>query len=253
MMKAFPFKTEKALVDNATRIWYDECRLEDWEEALRRHPNIGDIIILTKKFADQAAELTVSETSLDVVRSLKYANEEYEKQNRFTFLMSATGKTAGEMLHQLINRLFNTREEELDIAMGEQHKVTIFRLKRMFKGDGWSQIHGSQITTNVLDTSSGKPATGMTVRLKDMWKGSWQTIAQGVTNAEGSIFDFLPPGRMLEPGNYQLVFETGDYFKDNKKDTFYPQTELQITIGEDGHYHVPLLINPTGYSTYRGS
>src|ERR1700704_3078986 len=74
MMKQFPFKSENLLVDNATRIWYEECRLEDWEEALKHHPKIGDIISLTKKFADAAAKLAgeeqsgVSEASLDVVR-----------------------------------------------------------------------------------------------------------------------------------------------------------------------------------------
>ena len=83
--------------------------------------------------------------------------------------------------------------------------------------------------------------------------GQWQTMAQGVTNADGRIADLLPAERILPPGNYKLVFETGNYFASNNVKGFYPEVEIQFTIIDGSHYHVPLLINPFGYSTYRGS
>ena len=111
----------------------------------------------------------------------------------------------------------------------------------------------SQLTTHVLDTSIGKPGKDITICLKQNISNSWQTIAQGVTNVDGRIADLLPPGRNVLPGNYKMVFETGNYFKANNIKGFYPVVEIDFTVFDDEHYHVPLLINPFGYSTYRGS
>ena len=83
--------------------------------------------------------------------------------------------------------------------------------------------------------------------------GNWQTIAQGVTNKDGRIPDLLPPNRNLAIGNYKMVFETVNYFESIAVKGFYPEVEIQFTVFDDSHYHVPLLINPFGYSTYRGS
>jgi hydroxyisourate hydrolase len=83
--------------------------------------------------------------------------------------------------------------------------------------------------------------------------GIWQTIAQGVTNIDGRIADLLPSQTLLASGNYKLVFDTGSYFASQKIKGFYPEVEIQFIVFDDTHYHVPLLINPFGYSTYRGS
>ena len=111
----------------------------------------------------------------------------------------------------------------------------------------------SQLTTHVLDTSIGKPAKNIAIRLMNKVNDSWQTMAQGFTDADGRAGDLLPPGKNMSPGIYKLVFETGDYFIANNIKGFYPEVEIQFTINDDSHYHVPLLINPFGYSTYRGS
>ena len=81
----------------------------------------------------------------------------------------------------------------------------------------------------------------------------WESFAQGVTNSDGRVGDLLPAGKDLAPGNYMVVFETGHYFESQKIKGFYPEVEIQFTVFDDAHYHVPLLINPFGYSTYRGS
>lgn len=110
----------------------------------------------------------------------------------------------------------------------------------------------SPVTTHILDTSRGKPAVGISVILSRQQR-EWTEIARGITNADGRIGDLLPEGTVLPSGNYKLHFETGAYFTGLDTPTFYPFVEIvfQLTTGE--HYHVPLLLNPFGYSTYRGS
>ena len=109
----------------------------------------------------------------------------------------------------------------------------------------------SQITTHILDTTLGRPAAGVTIAL---YKGAAdENFALGVTNADGRIADLLPSEQRLEPGIYRLQFLTGDYFKRQEKTCFYPCIDIWFTVADDTHYHVPLLLNPFGYSTYRGS
>jgi 5-hydroxyisourate hydrolase len=112
----------------------------------------------------------------------------------------------------------------------------------------------SPITTHVLDISAGQPAAGIEVQLERRHEtGRWQKLGEGATDPDGRIADLLPPGSLLA-GHYRLVFATGDYFKRKNTATFYPTVvvEFQIII-PDQHYHVPLLLSPFGYSTYRGS
>ncbi len=112
----------------------------------------------------------------------------------------------------------------------------------------------SPITSHVLDTSLGKPAEGIEVLLERRHEtGRWQTLGEGATDADGRVADLLPSGSLLA-GNYRLVFATGEYFKRRNVITFYPTVvvNFQIII-PDEHYHVPLLLSPFGYSTYRGS
>jgi hydroxyisourate hydrolase len=111
----------------------------------------------------------------------------------------------------------------------------------------------SQITTHVLDTSIGKPAQGIGIALEQNNSGNWKVIASGVTNADGRIEDLLPRAKILDAGVYRLVFDTASYFKNQKTKSFYPQVSIEFEITDVSHYHVPLLLNPFGYSTYRGS
>jgi 5-hydroxyisourate hydrolase len=111
----------------------------------------------------------------------------------------------------------------------------------------------SAITTHVLDTSTGRPAAGVPVTLEKQAGGGWQSAGQGVTNQDGRITDLLG-GAKLAPGNYRLTFDTATYFSARKQPSFYPQVQVIFTVGDAAqHYHVPLLLSPFGYSTYRGS
>ena len=111
----------------------------------------------------------------------------------------------------------------------------------------------SQLTTHILDTTKGKPARGVTIVLFQEHPEEWREIAIGTTNADGRIPDLLKKEIILEPGIYKMKFETKEYFDKLGIQTFYPFVEITFTITGKEHYHVPLLLNPFGYSTYRGS
>jgi 5-hydroxyisourate hydrolase len=115
------------------------------------------------------------------------------------------------------------------------------------------------ITTHVLDTAAGRPASGVPVELERVAQESvfgateWQLVGGGVTDQDGRQRDLTPVGP-VEPGTYRIRFQTAAYFEASRVKGFFPVVEIQFTI-EDGaqHYHVPLLLSPYGYSTYRGS
>ncbi len=111
----------------------------------------------------------------------------------------------------------------------------------------------SNITTHVLDTSKGKPAAGIKIILFKNEDEEWQTIAGGSTNNDGRITNLLEKNSIPAAGIYKLKFETKEYFDKDSIETFYPVVEIIFEIKDTQHYHVPLLLNPFGYSTYRGS
>ncbi|KLP55271.1 5-hydroxyisourate hydrolase [Enterobacter genomosp. O] len=106
----------------------------------------------------------------------------------------------------------------------------------------------STLSTHILDISTGKPAQGVTVYLQQEGK----TLATGVTNAQGRIPAFVPS---LPAGRYRLVAEIGAWFRDTGRDTLYPCAQIDFVTGEtaDEHFHLPFVIAPGGWSTYRGS
>jgi 5-hydroxyisourate hydrolase len=108
------------------------------------------------------------------------------------------------------------------------------------------------ISTHVLDTTRGRPASGVAVSLSREQGGAWTTIGQGATDADGrckTLCTTEPP-----VGTYRIRFEVGAYFAQQKVDAFYPHVTIDFQVrASNEHYHVPLLLNPFGYSTYRGS
>jgi 5-hydroxyisourate hydrolase len=110
------------------------------------------------------------------------------------------------------------------------------------------------LTAHVLDTAVGKPARGVKVRLERQTDTGWVELGKGKTDDDGRIGDLYPRDRRLETGVYRLIFETGAYFRAQKQKTFFPRVEVIFEVEKaDEHYHVPLLLSPYGYSTYRGS
>jgi len=110
----------------------------------------------------------------------------------------------------------------------------------------------SPITTHVLDTALGRPAAGVTVLLAKPSGGGWLTIGRGATDADGRCRTLLKEGA-LKKGTYRLTFGTAAYFKKTGQTGFYPSVSILFAVRDARHHHVPLLLSPWGYSTYRGS
>ena len=112
----------------------------------------------------------------------------------------------------------------------------------------------SAITTHVLDTMRGRPASGLPVRLEAHHQGAWRQLGHGATDADGRVRTLLPDTAPLGAGAYRLVFDTASYFAPLGIRTFYPRVTIEFAVeAGEAHYHVPLLLSPFAYTTYRGS
>ena len=110
------------------------------------------------------------------------------------------------------------------------------------------------ISTHVLDTSLGRPASEIAVVLERRDGRQWNVVGGGVTDGDGRVRSVLAEDTSASPGTYRLVFETGAYFVRRGVAAFYPEVAVIFEASDaQGHYHVPLLLSPYGYSTYRGS
>jgi 5-hydroxyisourate hydrolase len=106
------------------------------------------------------------------------------------------------------------------------------------------------LSTHVLDATTGRPAEGVAVRLDERVDDRWRTVAEGRTNADGRIGALGDPGA----GIHRLHFDTGAYFNAAGIATFYPEVTVTFTVVDaTAHHHVPLLLSPFAFSTYRGS
>lgn len=110
-----------------------------------------------------------------------------------------------------------------------------------------------RISTHVLDSSLGAPGAGVSVKLELLTPDGWETRGGATTDSDGRI-DRFSKGGELESGTHRLTFDTHSYFHLNGQDSFYPEVVIvfEVTQSEE-HYHVPLILGPFGYTTYRGS
>ncbi|HEV7508187.1 MAG TPA: hydroxyisourate hydrolase [Thermoanaerobaculia bacterium] len=112
----------------------------------------------------------------------------------------------------------------------------------------------SGITTHVLDTARGRPASGVPVVLEIRSEDDWLELGRSATDDDGRVRQLLPAGSSLVGGSYRLTFQTETYFMAHEIEGFYPEVSIVFEVRDAAqHYHVPLLLSPFGYSTYRGS
>ena len=258
MVEKRPFPNENTLINKAASSWFNDCSSDDFKEAFTGHPKIGDVESLKEKFEhtkDWASgeQSKMNEADEETIKALSIANADYENKFGYIFIVSASGKSADEMLAIINNRLQHEAEEELFVAMNEQHKITVIRLSKLVAGLANNADLRSHITTHALDTSVGTPASNMMITLNGLRNNEWKPISVGITNNDGRIGDVLPAGRKLKAGIYMMVFNTKAYYDSHNQKGFYPEVTIQFEVTDTSHYHIPLLINPFGYSTYKGS
>lgn len=112
----------------------------------------------------------------------------------------------------------------------------------------------SGITTHVLDTARGRPAAGVPVTLESRSAAGWTLVGRGATDGDGRLRDLAPPDFLLVEGEYRLTFDAGAYFSAGATEGFYTEVVVSFVVRDaSSHHHVPLLLSPYGYTTYRGS
>ncbi|GMH39871.1 hypothetical protein BSKO_07775 [Bryopsis sp. KO-2023] len=272
-----PFESCEEIVAHATNVWWKETPVNEWLAAFAGHPTIGDVDALTKKDGgEQSTALNCTDPgTLDELAKL---NCQYQAKFGHVFLIFAPGKTAEQVLHAIKDRIQNSPGQELQICAGEQMKITTKRMMGMLGKPAWtdpcamylnrSKDHGkSPITTHVLDTCRGCPAAGVPVVLEkksDPDGTVYDAISRGVTNSDGRVGNLLNFVDSIAPGTYRMKFRTGEYLQKCKKDfpdfyaeiPFYPEVNVDFNVPESmskQHFHIPCLLSPYGYSTYRGS
>ena len=118
----------------------------------------------------------------------------------------------------------------------------------------WANLSMNGITTHILDIARGRPAAGVAVVLELQSDQGWHELGRGTTDADGRLRSLLPVDFQFAPGVYRLTFEAGAYFAAQGVEGFYRQVVIGFVVRDaTQHYHVPLLVSPFGYSTYRGS
>lgn len=244
IVSARPFATVDDIVaaaEGAAARWDGDAL----EAALAHHPRIGSRPLGddAEAEASRREQASMSSASPDLTARMAAGNAAYEKRFGRVFLIRAAGRSPDEMLAELERRLANGEEDEERETLDQLYQIAVLRLRSTFAEDAES----AHVTTHVLDATTGTPAVGVAVSLGD---ASGDTIAAGVTDSDGRLA--LGPSR-LPAGDYTVSFATGAYFADRGQETFYPSVTICFTVASLAHCHVPLLLSPFSYSTYRGS
>ena len=184
-------------------------------------------------------------------------NDAYRTKFGFPFIVCVRRHTRDSILQQFERRLSNDEGQEFASAVQEVFFITRLRIAARVTGDGVPQVDG-RLSTHVLDTHLGRPASGVAIELYELAGERYHRITTAVTNADGRTDRPLIGGRPLPIGRYELRFSVGDHYRGRGIETGNPPfldiVPLRFSIAEpEGHYHVPLLCTPWSYSTYRGS
>jgi 2-oxo-4-hydroxy-4-carboxy-5-ureidoimidazoline decarboxylase len=185
-------------------------------------------------------------------------NDAYRKKFAIPFIICVRRHSKDSILRQFELRLQNESAAETQTALSEIFRIAALRLDQRVEAADRLDVHG-RLSTHVLDTHGGHPAAGVTIELLELSAdGAPRLIASAATNRDGRTDHPLIGGRPLPIGRYELRFHIGDYFAHQgapqDDPPFLDVVPVQFAIAEpEGHYHVPLLVTPWSYSTYRGS
>jgi 2-oxo-4-hydroxy-4-carboxy-5-ureidoimidazoline decarboxylase len=257
---ARPFATVSALVQSMA----DAVAAASGDEQLalvRAHPDLAGK-------AARAGKLTHASTAeqaglgLDRLSDTEY--DRFEKLNRaykdrfgFPFVICVRRQTRDAILDAFDRRLANDTGTELKTALAEIDLIALLRIAQLVEGPGMARTDG-RLSTHVLDTHAGRPAAGVRVELYEIGTSATALLKDAVTNDDGRTDEPLISGVPLRVGRYELRFHVGAYFAGRNLDlpqpAFLDVVPIRFAIAEpEGHYHVPLLVTPWSYSTYRGS
>ena len=229
---------------------------------IRAHPDLAN---KTQRAAGLTAESTDEQNSagLDRLSEAEYAafervNNAYREKFGFPYIVCVRRHTKDSVLRDFETRLRNIAKTETRRAIEEIGRISALRLDQLVVADDKLKVHG-RLSTHVLDNHAGKPAPGIPVELVELASlGESRVIARAVTNADGRTDQPLIGGRPLPIGRYELRFSVAKYYAERNvplsDPPFLDEIPLRFAVSEpESHYHVPLLVTPWSYSTYRGS
>jgi 2-oxo-4-hydroxy-4-carboxy-5-ureidoimidazoline decarboxylase len=185
-------------------------------------------------------------------------NRAYRDRFAFPFIICVRRHTKDSILEAFRVRLAHDRDQERATALAEIDRIAALRLAGIVDDPATAALNGV-LSTHVLDTHAGKPAVGVAITLHELClAGPPRLIAQRVTNLQGRTDTPLIAGRPLPQGGYELSFAIGDYFAArgviSGEPSFLDHVPVRFAIADaEAHYHIPLLVTPWSYSTYRGS
>lgn len=255
-----PFATVGDLHDSLMRA-VQQKTAEELLVFLNAHPTLGGrearAGAMTVESAREQAGLGVVSLSGDEARTLEVLNASYQAKFDFPFLICARRHTRPSILRALRERLENGFEQELANALVEIEHIGRLRLVDRVTGAGAPNVVG-RLSTHVLDTHAGRPADNVKIELFERGHISPVRLVETTTNMEGRTDQPLLAGAPLRIGRYELVFHMGAYYRQRAAiatgQPFLDEVCVRFGISEpEGHYHVPLVVTPWSYATYRGS
>jgi 2-oxo-4-hydroxy-4-carboxy-5-ureidoimidazoline decarboxylase len=224
------------------------------------HPELGSKVKRLDITVDSQAEqgsLGLDQLSDAEFRTFTELNAAYKEKFGFPFIICVRRHTRDSILKEFQRRLGNDPHAERKAALDEIALITRLRLVARVDGPGKPKTEG-RLSTHVLDNVSGKPAKGVKIALYEVGASARALVTEGVTNADGRTDQPLMAGGPLRIGSYELHFGVADYFATSgtaqSDPPFLDVVPIRFSIAEpEGHYHVPLLVTPWSYATYRGS
>jgi 2-oxo-4-hydroxy-4-carboxy-5-ureidoimidazoline decarboxylase len=229
---------------------------------IKAHPDLAN---KTQRAAGLTAESNAEQNSagLDQLSDAEYeaferVNNAYRSKFGFPYIVCVRRHTRDSILRDFERRLPNDVRTETQQSIEEICRIAALRLDQLVGSEDRLAVHG-RLSTHVLDTHSGKPAAGISIELTELSDlGVSRVVTRMVTNSDGRTDQPLIGGRPVPIGCYELTFAVGDYFAGRQvpisDPPFLDRVPVRFSVSEpEGHLHVPLLVTPWSYATYRGS
>jgi 2-oxo-4-hydroxy-4-carboxy-5-ureidoimidazoline decarboxylase len=257
---ARPYRTVAALHD-ALMVAVRTAPRKDLVSFVQAHPDLAGKAAragqVTPESASEQAGLGLDRFGDEDFARFEQLNAAYRHKFDFPFVICVRRQTRDAILDAFERRLGNDPDQELAAALEEIGSITRLRLVDRVEGPGTPEVAG-RLSTHVLDTYHGRPASGVALELFEIGRSERARVAHGKTNQDGRTDQPLIAGCPLRAGTYELHFHIGDYFNACGVALpirpFLSVVPVRFGISEpEGHYHVPLLVTPWSYSTYRGS
>jgi 2-oxo-4-hydroxy-4-carboxy-5-ureidoimidazoline decarboxylase len=248
------FEAMTAAVDRAA----PELRLA----LIKAHPDLAN---KTQRAAGLTAESSAEQDSVGLDRLSDAEYEAFERVNNayrakfgFPYIVCVRRHTKDSILRDFERRLASDAGTEMQTSIVEICRIAALRVDQLVTSDDRLPVHG-RLSTHVLDTHSGQPAARIVVELVELSElGANRVVTRAITNADGRTDQPLIGGRPVPIGRYELTFSVGKYFTGRQvpmsDPPFFDSIPLRFSVSEpEGHLHVPLLVTPWSYATYRGS